>query len=74
MNDFTNTIEAERYITTLLRKVESLTNENDSMRSLLESFWTGDVPELATLDHLVLAKAGRIRLDAKSKVCSLLGG
>ena len=74
MNDFTNAIEAEGYITTLLRKVERLTNENEFLKSLTSSFWTGDVPDSATLDHMILAKAGRLRLEEKAKVCSLLGG
>lgn len=41
-------------------------------RSIVDSFWTGDVPEDATLDHLVIAKAGRLRLEEKAKVCALL--
>lgn len=41
-------------------------------KSLVASFWTGDVPEDATLDHLVIAKAGRLRLEEKAKVCALL--
>ena len=43
-------------------------------RGLLESFWTGDVPDNATLDHMVIAKAGRLRLQEKARVCALLGG
>jgi len=41
-------------------------------RSIVEAFWTGDVPEDATLDHMVIAKAGRLRLEEKAKVCALL--
>lgn len=52
--------------------VANLTNENEFLRSLLDSFWTGDVPNDATLDHLVIAKAGRQRLDEKAKRCALL--
>jgi len=54
--------------------VASLSNENAFLRSLLDSFWTGDVPDNATLDHLVIAKAGRLRLEERAKVCALLGG
>lgn len=54
--------------------VANLNNENEFLRSLLDSFWTGNVPENATLDHMVLAKAGRLRLAEKAKVCALLGG
>lgn len=78
MNDFTDAVEGlekiDGYITTLLRKVESLTNENEFLKSLTSSFWTGDVPDSATLDHLILAKYGRVRLEGRSKVCTLLGG
>ena len=42
--------------------------------SLVASFWTGDVPDEATLDHMVIAKAGRLRLEEKAKVCALLSG
>lgn len=41
-------------------------------RGLLNSFWTGNVPDDATLDHLVIAKAGRQRLEEKAKRCALL--
>ena len=78
MNDFTNAVawleRVDEYIGELRLSADSLTSENEFLRSLLSSFWTGDVPDSATLDHLILAKAGRIRLEAKSKVCSLLGG
>ena len=63
-----------RYETYLEDQVENLVNENLHLKSLLESFWTGNVPDKATLDHLVLAKAGRLRLEEKAKVCVLLGG
>jgi hypothetical protein len=39
---------------------------------LLNSFWTGNIPDDATLEHLVLAKAGRQRLEEKAKRCALL--
>jgi hypothetical protein len=53
---------------------EQLEAENKFLRSLLQSFWTGDVPENASLDHLVLAKAGRLRLQELSKKPVLLTG
>lgn len=53
---------------------EQLEAENKFLHSLLESFWTGDVPENASLDHLVLAKAGRLRLQELRKKPALLGG
>lgn len=42
------------------------------LQSMLGSFWTGDIPEQATLDHMVLAKWGRKRLEEKSKQPALL--
>lgn len=54
--------------------VENLINENDFLKGMLSSFWTGDVPNSATLSHMILAKAGRFRIAEKAKVCSLLGG
>ena len=52
--------------------ITSLTKELKFQESLLASFWTGDVPEDATLDHMIIAKAGRLRLEEKAKVCALL--
>ena len=42
------------------------------LQSKLDSFWTGDVPENATLDHMILAKYGRQRLSEKAKKPALL--
>ena len=42
------------------------------LESMLNSFWTGDVPSGATLDHMVLAKWGRKRLEEKAKTPALL--
>jgi hypothetical protein len=46
--------------------------EIDYLRSLLDSFWTGDIPQGATLDHMKLAKYGRKRLEDQGKVPALL--
>jgi hypothetical protein len=46
--------------------------ENATLQSKLEAFFTGDVPDHASLDHLILAKAGRQRLAEKVKVAALL--
>lgn len=61
-------------VANLDKEASLLTNENEFLRSLLDAFWTGNVPDNATLDHMVLAKAGRLRLAEKAKVCALLGG
>jgi hypothetical protein len=37
------------------------------LASLLDSFWTGDVPDNATPDHMILAKYGRRRLQEIKK-------
>lgn len=44
----------------------------EHLESKLEAFFTGDVPQNATFDHMILAKYGRIRLTEKSKVPALL--
>lgn len=54
------------------KTLKELEAENMFLLSLLNSFWTGDVPENASLDHLVLAKAGRLRLQEMSKKPVLL--
>jgi len=41
-------------------------------RSLLETFFTGDIPDNATFDHLILAKWGRKRLEDQKSQPSLL--
>jgi len=33
------------------------------LESLLDSFFTGDVPDNTTLEHMILAKYGRKRLE-----------
>lgn len=60
------------YEVMLEKAIESLQEELAFKDSLLASFWTGDIPDDATLDHMVIAKAGRLRLEEKAKVCALL--
>lgn len=54
--------------------IDILQDKVEFLESLLSSFWTGDVPEDATLDHMILAKAGRGRIEERVKVCALLAG
>lgn len=54
------------------REVEVLQRKIAELESLLDSFWTGDVPENASLSHMILAKAGRHRLAERSKTPALL--
>lgn len=56
----------------LEKRVLALSEFNDRLQSLLDTFWTGDIPSGASLEHMVLAKAGRLRLQEKAKVCALL--
>lgn len=47
-------------------------DECDYYRSLVECFFTGDVPRNASLNHMILAKYGRVRLQEISKTPVLL--
>ena len=60
------------YEQSLEQHIEFLQERVHILQSMLNSFWDGDVPDDATLDHMVLAKAGRLRLAEKAKVCKLL--
>lgn len=42
------------------------------LQSMLEAFFTGDVPDGASVDHLILAKWGRKRLEEKKQQPALL--
>lgn len=67
-----NTTTTADYEEFLEAAVKELQTELAYANSLMLSFWTGDVPDDATLDHMVIAKAGRFRLEEKAKVCALL--
>ena len=45
------------YEETLEHHIDKLTAANAYLNSLLDSFWTGDLPEDVTLEHMVLVKA-----------------
>ena len=62
----------EEYVVTLCDKILDQHDEITFLRSLLDSFWSGDVPEGATMDHMKLAKYGRIRLKDIGKTPALL--
>ena len=61
------------YIASLKGRVLRAEAEVLELRSMLDAFWTGNCPEQSTLDHLVLAKWGRKRLEEKVKKPALLG-
>jgi hypothetical protein len=65
---------SDPYTAYLEDRIDYLEAKTYSLESMLESFWTGDVPTMASLDHMILARAGRARLTEKAKVCSLLSG
>lgn len=46
--------------------------ERDFLQSLIDSFFTGDVPESASLEHLILAKWGRKRIEEQRSQPALL--
>lgn len=61
------------YITQLKQRVLEAEQERDYYRSLVETFFSGDVPEEgSSLNHLILAKYGRKRLETLAKQPSLL--
>jgi len=61
------------YISQLKARALEAEAERDYYRSLVETFFSGDVPdEGSSLNHLILAKYGRKRLEALSKQPALL--
>lgn len=60
-------------VSDLKQRVLQAESEVVFLRSLLESFFTGDVPDTsASLTHMLLAKWGRKRLEELSKQPALL--
>lgn len=63
------------YIAELKGRVIALEEENDRLQSLVDSFFTGNVPNGAGPDHFVIARWGRKRLEdmkARAPVPALL--
>lgn len=54
------------------KRLQELEAENRLLKSMLDTFFTGNVPQGATLKHFVLAKYGRMRLDEQRKTPALL--
>lgn len=50
-------------VVTLKQRLRDAEAQNEFMRSLLDTFFTGDVPAQPSLQHLVLARWGRKRLE-----------
>lgn len=51
------------YIAGLRELCRSLEEENDRLQSLVDCFFTGNIPEGASPDHFLIAKYGRKRLE-----------
>jgi len=51
------------YIAALKGRVIELEDEVERLQSLLDTFFSGNVPHNASPDHFVLAKWGRRRLE-----------
>lgn len=51
------------YIAGLKGRVIELEEENERLQSLVDTFFSGNVPQNAGPDHFVLAKWGRRRLE-----------
>ncbi len=60
------------YVSELKQRVMDAEAERDYHKSLVESFFSGDVPERASLSHFLMAKWGRKRLEELSKQPALL--
>lgn len=50
-------------IVSLKQRLRDAEARCELMQSLLDTFFTGDVPDSPTFDHFVLAKWGRKRLE-----------
>jgi hypothetical protein len=59
-------------IAQLKQRVLQAESERDFYKSLVDAFFTGDVPENADLNHMILAKWGRKRLEQLKKQPALL--
>jgi hypothetical protein len=46
--------------------------ERDHLQSLLDTFFSGDIPESASMQHFILAKWGRKRLEEMRKKPAIL--
>lgn len=56
----------------LKARVLEAEKERDLYKSLVESFFSGDVPANASPEHLILAKWGRRRHEEKRATAALL--
>lgn len=59
-------------IAKLKQRVLEAEAQRDFFRSIVDAFFTGDVPEGAVPEHFILAKWGRKRHDEKRATAALL--
>jgi uncharacterized coiled-coil protein SlyX len=70
--DASRVVELKQRLAEAQEYIEKLEKYATHLESKLEAFKTGNVPENATLDHMLLAKYGRIRLNERAKTAVLL--
>lgn len=56
----------------LKARILLLEEENTYLRACVECFFSGDIPESASIDQIILATAGRERLERKARQAALL--
>lgn len=56
----------------LKQRVIDAEQQAEHYKSLLDTFFTGDIPDNATFDHLIIAKWGRKRLEEQKSQPALL--
>jgi hypothetical protein len=59
-------------VASLKQRVVAAESDRDYYKSLVDTFFSGDVPAGCTFNHLIMAKWGRLRLAEKAKVPALL--
>lgn len=57
---------------TLKQRLKEAEAERDYYMSLVGAFFTGEVPKQAALQHFILAKWGRRRLEEQKELPALL--
>lgn len=61
-------------VAALKERVLKAEAERDYYESLVDSFFSGNVPDGANFNHFIMAQWGRKRLVEKNKVPALCGG
>ncbi len=57
---------------TLKQRLKEAEAERDYYKSLVGAFFTGEVPAQAALQHFIIAKWGRMRLEEQRNLPALL--